>query len=1001
MAQELRFQHITTDDGLSDNAITCLFEDRTGYIWIGTEHGLNRFDGQLVQHMDSATEHITAIVQDKAGIIWFSTIGAGLGRLDPGTGLVTHARHDPHDPRSPPTSDLNHVLAVDGDLLVLSTRSEGAVWFDTGKGPLRARGFREVLLDEHGDTLTRDYQTWCHTALRVDEQRIWLPFVHTRDTYIVDARTGDPLRVIPRSCERDAKDIVTNGAIVGDYLFTGGWTPGIQRIPLREDQRPECIPIDDEVTAIMPWGEHQFLAGTKLHGILHMTTDGNTTQRSRHDRGDPSSLMNDRIRCMLKDRAGNLWVGTAEGLSVDAPGVWRSTAVPLVSESGTVDLVFHRLQQDVDGTIRISTSAGFFLVQPRTMAVRHVALRNGIQPLEPTGLFEVAPGIHYLGTETGVLRYDPMNERPLSPSPDEWFEQYYTDGMFQVRGIHLDTMPEGARMVVTALGFGPLLINVKGVRGQEDLPGYPATGPSALLVRDVERDTHGSYWSASAYCLFRWQLPRSGQAPTFTRWSSLPGAEHQIPGYDVTDVLLRHDTVWASLRDAGLVRVVNGKAQTFLTPPHIPHDALGVAVDHNGHAWYTTTSGLVRYDPGNGGWLHVPVNDGRRFKRLSGCIRTLADGRIAFCADDHLLLFDPAAFNALPDLPEPLLARVSNTWGDLPVGERASIEVTYRSSAFDATITALRPVGPAQLRFLYRLEGIDAEPRMTTAREPLRYAGVPPGTHRLLVRVRDEFGREGPERALLTVTVTGPFWQRWWFFVLVLGAGALGMYLVSRFRQKQRMKLQRVRDRIARDLHDDIGSTLGSISFYSEALKRKLGSSEDAMAQQVAEKIGSSSRDMIDQMNDIVWSVDPKNDDAGALITRLRAFASDLLAAKNIPLHFSADASLNERKLTPEQRRNIFLISKEVLHNTVKYADARSVTITLKSTGRALELLIADDGKGFDPENTDSYNGNGLPNMRVRAEAIGAVFTVESSPGNGTRALITVPQHMLTPRSGD
>jgi len=267
--------------------------------------------------------------------------------------------------------------------------------------------------------------------------------------------------------------------------------------------------------------------------------------------------------------------------------------------------------------------------------------------------------------------------------------------------------------------------------------------------------------------------------------------------------------------------------------------------------------------------------------------------------------------------------------------------------------------------------------------------------------VRDEFGREGPERALLTVTVTGPFWQRWWFFVLVLGAGALGMYLVSRFRQKQRMKLQRVRDRIARDLHDDIGSTLGSISFYSEALKRKLGSSEDAMAQQVAEKIGSSSRDMIDQMSDIVWSVDPKNDDAGALITRLRAFASDLLAAKNIPLHFHADARLTDRKLTAEQRRNIFLICKEVLHNTVKYADARSVTITLKSTGRALELLIADDVKGFDPENTDSYNGNGLPNMRVRAEAIGAVFTVESSPGNGTRALITVPQHVLTPRSGD
>lgn len=1000
-AQELRFQHITSDDGLSDNAITCVFEDRAGYIWIGTEHGLNRYDGQLVQRIDSATEHITAITQDKAGIIWFSTIGAGLGRLDPGTGDLTHHRHDPHDPRSPPSSDLNHVLAVDDDLLVLSTRSEGAVWFDTRKGPLRARGFREVLFDEHGDTLTRDYQTWCHMALRVDEQRIWLPFVHTRDTYIVDARTGDPLRVYPKSCERDAKDIVTNGAIVGDYLFTGGWTPGIQRIPLREDQRAECIPIEDEVTAIMPWGEHRFLAGTKLHGILHMTTDGQITQRSRHDRGDASSLGNDRVRCMLKDRAGNLWVGTAEGLSVNAPGVWRSDAIQLLSGGGTGDLVFHRLQQDADGTIRISTSAGFFLVQPRTLTVRRVALRNGSQPLEPTGLFEVAPGIHYIGTETGVLRYDPINERPLSPSPDEWFEQYYTDGMFQVRGIFMDTMADSARMVVAALGFGPLLLKPTGIRGQEGIPGFPGNGPSALMVRDEERDMHGSYWSATAYCLMRWQLPRSGQAPAFARWSGLPGAEYPIPGNDVTDVLLRHDTVWTSLRDAGLVRVVNGRTETFTAPPHIPHDALGVTIDGKGRAWYTTTNGLVRCDPKNGRWLHVPVNDGRRFKRLSGAILTLADGRIAVGADDHLLLFDPGVFDDLPPLPEPLLAKVSNTWGELPVDDHASIEVAYRSSAFDATITALRPVGPGQLRFLYRLEGIEAEPRVTTAREPLRYAGVPPGTHRLLVRVRDEFGREGPERALLMVTVTGPFWQRWWFFVLLLAAGALGMYLVSRLRQKQRMRLQGVRDRIARDLHDDIGSTLGSISFYSEALKRKLGDTDDAMAQQVAERIGSSSRDMIDQMSDIVWSVDPKNDDAGALSTRLQAFAGDLLAAKNIPLHFHTDAALNERKLSAEQRRNLFLICKEVLHNTVKYAEAREVTITLNGAGRALELTIEDDGKGFDPANTDSYNGNGLPNMRVRAEAIGAVFTIDSSPGNGTRARITVPQHVLTPRSGD
>lgn len=1000
MAQKMRFQHVTTDEGLSDNAITCLFEDQAGYLWIGTEHGLNRYDGQRVERLDSASEHITAIAQDKAGTIWFSTIGSGLGRFDPGSGSLAHLRHDPQDPRSLPTDVLNHVHVVDDGLFILSTREEGAVWFDLEKGRIRARGFRDVQLSGRGDTLRRAHETWCHAALRVDEHHVWLPVINERDAHFVDERTGELSRIVP-DCAPDSKVILTNGAVIGDQLFAGGWAPGVHRFPLSSGQSSLCIPLEDEVTAIVPWEPGGFMAGTKLHGVLHMNVDGSVEQRHRHRRGDASSLISDRIRCMLRDRSGNLWVGTADGLSVHAPQVWRFLSVQLVADSAGGDLVFHRLQQDPDGTIRACTSAGFFLVDPGTGSVRRVTLRDQRQPLEATGLFEVARGMHYLGTETGMLRYDREQERILSPSPDAWFEQYYTDGMFQVRGIHLDTVAEGPRMIVAALGFGSLLITPSGGHLGRTTPGYPRTGPSALLVRDVERDARGDYWSATATCLMRWQPERSDRKVMFVRWSSGAGAEHPAPGDDFTDVLIRGDTVWASLRDGGLLRVVDGRGESFVPPKHIPHDALGVAIDRRGRAWYTTTNGLVCVDPAKKEWLHVPVNDGRVFKRLSGALLALEDGRIACCGGDHVIIFYPDDFIALPGLPEPRLAAVSNTWGDLRVLENASVEVSYRSSAFDATITALRPVGPGRLRFIYRLEGIDAEPRTTTATEPLRYAGVPPGTHRLLVRVRDEFGREGPERALLSITVVGPFWQRWWFFVLVLGVGALSMYLVSRFRQQQLARLQRVRDRIARDLHDDIGSTLGSISFYSEALKRKLSSANDPMAQQVAEKIGTTSREMIDQMSDIVWSVDPKNDDAGALVKRLRDLSTDLLAAKGIDLRFEADDRLRERRLSAEARRNLFLICKEALYNAIKYADTRRVEITLRDGPDRISITIADEGRGFDPANTDSYNGNGLPNMRARAEAVGAELTIDSAPGKGARVIIHLPHQAVFPRSGD
>ena len=996
-AQPLRFQHITVDDGLSDNAITCVFEDRAGFIWIGTERGLNRYDGQRLDRFPPGTTgpigaHITSITEDRQGRLWVSTADAGLSMRDV-AGRFTHIRRDTTHARGLPNEALNQVVVVDDSLLVLCSRGSGAIWYHLRKGVLFRRGFRPALVDGKGDTAYDVNDNWSHSALRLDDRRLWLPMLRNSEVHVVDARSGELLSTILTTSS------VTNGVLSDGVLYMGGWHPGMQHAHVDEPRTVIRTPIPEEITALVEWGEERLLAATKVGGLLLLDKDGRILERYQHQRTDASSLRSDRMTCLLRDRSGALWAGTSKGLSVHAPAVWRFDAVPLAMERQG-DPVFHALAQDDDGTIRISTSKGFVLVDPSTHAQRSVPLTHNGLPLEVTGLFRTVPGEWFVGTETGVFRYDPVRERILRETETGLWESDHAGVMFQTRAVFNGTLGARDLLILGALGYGHIAIDRRTGEFDSRWNDHPDL-PGTMMLRSTLQDGRGTCWSATQGGVVRWTPVAPGETPEGAVFNTRALGPLRLPGDDAQALACSGDTIWVALRDAGAARIVNGKAEALIPPQHMPHDALGVALDARGNPWFTTSNGLLRFDQHDGAWLHVPVNDGSDFRQLTKCILTLKDGRIALCADDHLILFDPRAFDELDGSPTPRLVDLRNTWGRLSVNEDADLHLPYSNSAFDAMLTGLRTTGPSPLIFLCRLDGIDVEARPVVASDALRYAGVPAGTHRLLVRVRDAYGREGPEHALLTITVIGPFWQQWWFFLLVLCAGALAMYLVSRFRQKQRMKLQRVRDRIARDLHDDIGSTLGSISFYSEALKRKLGSSEDAMAQQVAEKIGSSSRDMIDQMSDIVWSVDPKNDDAGALITRLQAFASDLLGAKNIPLHFSADASLHERKLSAEQRRNIFLICKEVLHNTVKYADARSVTITLKNTGRALELLIADDGKGFDPENTDSYNGNGLPNMRVRAEAIGALFTVESSPGNGTRALITVPQHALTPRSGD
>ena len=1000
----IQFQHITAADGLSDNGVTCIFEDRDGYIWIGTERGLNRYDGQRVEAFPPGAtgprgNHLTAIAQDHLSRIWVSTVDGGLSVREPVSGAFTHYRMDGPEGHRLPTDVLNHVLVANDSLLILSSRNMGALWFNMRTGNSVPHAFSHVIVDAMGDTIAQSYNAWCHMAVRLDERKLWSPMIGGTGSYIMDLLTGERIASIPRNT-RAPEMMITNGLRVGDMLYAAGWTPGIVSISLSEGYETGFIPLNDEVTAMVPWNNGDLLAATKLNGLLLIDPDHGIVQRWQHVRTEHASLINDRVRCLLRDRSGNLWVGTAEGLAVFAPAVWPFSIIPLERDEEPGDIAFHKLQQDDDGTLRISTSRGFYLVNPSDNKLRHVALKNHGVTLEPTGLFRLKDGSAFIGTETGLFRYDPTYER-LSEDRSGTFLRYQDKRMFQVRSVFLDTLPEGPRLVVGVLGNSHSIVDpVKGIR-YEHAPFFSISKEAGMLIRNTIRDERGKYWMATANGLVCAVPEKPGQSATVEVFATDIAGKRHLASNDVSAVLLTGDTVWAALRDAGLVRVIGGRAESFTPPDHIPKDARGIAADTRGHIWYTTSNGLVRFDPLSMEWLHVPVNDGHDFRLLNTCILKLFDGRIAFCAERHLITFDPKVFDDLPEIPQPMIKAVKNTWGILSMTADGVVEIPYRNSAFDALISALQPTATAPLEFVYRLEGVDADDRIASAREAIRYAGVPTGTHRLLVRTRDSYGREGPESSLLTINVLAPFWQRWWFYAALITLGAIAMWLIGRFREQQTMRLQSMRDHIARDLHDDVGSTLGSISFYSEALKRKLDGIDDPMAKDVASRIGNSSRDMIDRMADIVWSVDPKNDDAGSLIERMKGYASDLVATRGIEIKWNTPSSLEHIKLGTDHRRNLFMIFKEAVYNSVKYAACKQIDVSLNIMDRKVELVVSDNGKGFDPENVDSYNGNGLPGMQTRAKAMGGQVCIESSPDRGTTVRALIPISAALPRSGD
>ncbi len=228
------------------------------------------------------------------------------------------------------------------------------------------------------------------------------------------------------------------------------------------------------------------------------------------------------------------------------------------------------------------------------------------------------------------------------------------------------------------------------------------------------------------------------------------------------------------------------------------------------------------------------------------------------------------------------------------------------------------------------------------------------------------------------------------FAVLVVAGG---LYTAHRYRLAQLLELERVRTRIAADLHDDIGGSLSRIAIQSEVARRDVAVPAGTSARTLVE-IGDTARTLVDALDDVVWSVDPRQDDLASVERRVREYAADVLGASGVRWTFHATADLNRVSLDPESRRNLLLLLKEGVTNIARHAHARVALLELRLAGSALHAQLGDDGRGFDPsvaEGTAGTRGRGLENMRARARQLGGRLDILSEPGRGTRLVLSVP----------
>jgi signal transduction histidine kinase len=221
--------------------------------------------------------------------------------------------------------------------------------------------------------------------------------------------------------------------------------------------------------------------------------------------------------------------------------------------------------------------------------------------------------------------------------------------------------------------------------------------------------------------------------------------------------------------------------------------------------------------------------------------------------------------------------------------------------------------------------------------------------------------------------------------VILIG---LGIYVFDRQRIARLIELERVRMRIATDLHDDIGSSLSQIAILSEVVRQQVEGSNLPVTKPLS-LIATSSREMVDSMSDIVWAINPRRDHLHDLTQRMRRFASDTLSARNIEFRFRAPGEEQDIRLGADVRRQVFLIFKESLNNMARHSQCTEADIDFHIEKDLMTLRLSDNGKGFDP--SQASDGHGLMSMRERAKELGGRLEMTSPNGRGTTITLTAP----------
>ena len=995
----LYFDRITTDNGLSHNKVNCILQDNRGFIWIGTEDGLNRYDGQYFTVFRNAPNDtttisgniITDLFEDESGVIWIATSDGGLTKYDyhlPPKKQFKQFKHIAGDSTTIPVNIINKIVEDRRGYLWLATAGSYVLRFnkktEAFEIPVRegTRSVASLVIDERGILWAGKIGG---SFLKINTNTL---------EYEMDERYNALYAKLPHatitSLYRDDENNIWFGS--WDNVLYRYNAKTKQEEVFQQDNTSFSFPNDEAEDFAQDKQGRLWIAG-RHHGLTIYDRQQKKFFNYRYNPAQEGSIADNRVNCVYIDRRGMIWLGTSKGISVYNPlqQPFVQTFLPHQSK----DVAIYDFYQNDNGDLWVGTSEGIFIQRGGSDSFELKKLFYKGEQLAASKFFKDIDGTTYLGTQLSLFVYNAeKNSVSLLPntSNDSVMKKIIDS---RVVSIIRDTIEGHPVLLVSPYGHYITyydLIEKKWVSRTDSVKQIITKfNLKDNLIRKFYRASDGHIWLATAkYGLGDWQ---QHSLPRVNHLCNNPKEIETISNDNVYDILddLKGN-LWISTYGGGL-NYFNTATQKFTHINTSDNLLEGIQTDTYGNVWAVGNGTLHKYDPRAKSYTTYNMPDLEKSGGVKGYIFKDNQNNLYAAGINYFIKFNPLTVKDANNTPKVYFTdfKIFNTsYSDLL--EKNNIALRYFQNYFSIEFSAPSFTG-SPVQYSYMLQGVDKDWIDAGSRNYANYSNLPGGDYIFKVRATRKKGNWSNEITSININIIPPFWKKWWFYVLCTVIVASAIYLFYRYRINELLKRQAIRNKIAQDLHDNMGSTLSSISVYSQVAKIYHQEARQEQLQQTLEKIGQTSGEMINEMSDIVWAINPRNDHMSTIIQRMESYARPLLQAKNIHFNFTYDPQIPSLNLQMDKRKNFYLIFKEAVNNAFKYSNCKALNVDIHLHHHKIELIVRDDGNGFDMGKMQaaiakSLSGNGLKNMQMRAKEMKATLNIESEVNKGTKIFL-------------